>query len=57
MTETIVINNQDYKFKVKKTWIPIVEVWHIEFYSDSVDHSRWECFLTDDELTKLKQSL
>jgi hypothetical protein len=52
-----VVNNKDYKVKVKKTWVPSTNVWHIEFESQSVYDYKFELFLTDEELAHLKRVL
>lgn len=55
--EQNVINNEDYKLKVRKTWIKATEQWHIELISQSVLDTRFEMFLTDFELQKFKDAL
>jgi hypothetical protein len=55
--EQNVINNEDYKLKVKKTWVATSDIWHIEFISQSVLDTRFEMFLTDFELQKFKDAL
>ena len=52
-----IINNEDYKLKVKKTWVEATGVWHIKFTSQSVFDRSFECFLTHQELAKLKDLL
>jgi hypothetical protein len=52
-----IINQEDYKLRVKKTWVEASKCWHIEFYSQSVLDTRWEMFLTHEELKKLKDIL
>ena len=52
-----VVNNEDYKVKVKKTWVPSTNVWHVEFESQSVYDYKFELFLTDSELAHLKRVL
>tara|TARA_R110000868_G_scaffold106496_1_gene292014 strand:- start:798 stop:1013 length:216 start_codon:yes stop_codon:yes gene_type:complete len=54
---TDIINNEDYKLKVIKTWIPATDVWHIEFRSQSINETRFEMFLTKQELQELKRVL
>jgi len=56
-TEQLLINNENYKLKVKKTYVPATDVWHIEFVSDSVYEYTFELFLTDAELEHLKRIL
>jgi hypothetical protein len=55
--EQIIINNEDYKLKVKKTWVEATEVWHIQMQSQSIFDNRFELFLTEEELQKLKAAL
>jgi hypothetical protein len=55
--EQTVINNDDYKLKVRKTWIKVTEEWHIELLSQSVIDTRFELILTDFELQKFKDAL
>jgi hypothetical protein len=52
-----IINNNDYKLRVKKTWVEATDCWHIEFYSQSVLDTRYEMFLTHAELKTLKDIL
>lgn len=52
-----IINNEDYKLKVKKTWIESTNVWHIQLLSQSIYERRFECFLTHAELAKFKDAL
>lgn len=52
-----IINNADYKLKVRKVWVESSKCWHIEFYSQSVLDTRYEMFLTQEELSKLKEIL
>jgi hypothetical protein len=52
-----IINNEDYKLKVKKTWVEATNVWHIKITSQSVFDRSFECFLTHNELAKLKDAL
>jgi hypothetical protein len=52
-----VINTEDYKLKVKKSWVEATEVWHIKIQSRSVFDYSFECFLTDEQLAKLKDIL
>jgi hypothetical protein len=55
--EQTVINNEDYKLKVKKTWVKATEQWHIQFVSDNVNEYTFELFLTEDELEHLRRVL
>jgi len=55
--EQTIINNDDYKFKVRKTWIEATQQWHIEFLSQIILECRFEMFLTEQELQKLKDAL
>jgi hypothetical protein len=52
-----IINNEDYKVKVKKTWVPATDVWHIKFESQSLYDYNFELFLTNEELAHLKRVL
>jgi hypothetical protein len=52
-----VINNEDYKVKVTKTWVPSTNVWHIQFVSDNIYEYTFELFLTEEELEHLKRIL
>lgn len=52
-----VINNDDYKLKVTKTWLSISNVWHIQFLSQSVYDHTFELYLTEEELQRLKDTL
>lgn len=55
--EQNIINNEDYKLKVRKTWVEATGVWHIELLSQSVLDTKFEMFLTPEELAKLKAAL
>lgn len=55
--ELTIINNEDYKLKVRKVWIESSQQWHIEFYSQSVLDTRYEMFLTQEELKQLREFL
>ena len=52
-----IINNEDYKLKIKKTWVEATNVWHIQLISQSIFDRRFEMFLTHEELSKLKAAL
>lgn len=52
-----VINTEDYKLKVKKTWVEATSVWHIQILSQSIFDNRFEMFLTHEQLAKLKDIL
>lgn len=52
-----IINNDGYKVKVTKTWVPITEQWHIQFHTESPVEIRNELFLTDSELEHLRRIL
>jgi hypothetical protein len=52
-----VINTEDYKLKVKKTWIEATSVWHIQILSQSIFDNRFEMFLTHEQLKALKDVL
>jgi hypothetical protein len=55
--EHAVINEEHYKLKVIKTWVPATNVWHIQFVSDNVYEYTFELFLTEEELEHLKRIL
>ena len=55
--EQTIINNEDYKLRVRKTWVETSKIWHIQFLSQSVYENRYEMFLSDSELQKLKDAL
>lgn len=54
-----VIDNEGYTLKLRKTWVPISDVWHIQFLADisGEDMRRHEYFLTDTELAILRIAL
>jgi uncharacterized protein YxjI len=52
-----VINTEDYKLKVKKTWVEATSVWHIQILSQSIFDNRFEMFLTHEQLKALKDVL
>ena len=52
-----IINNEDYKLKVNKTWVEATSVWHIKITSQSVFDRSFEMFLTHEELAKFKAAL
>jgi len=55
--EKTIIDNEEYKLKIRRTWVATTEVWHLEFISESVFDTRWECFLSEAELQKFKDAL
>ena len=55
--ETDVINTEDYKLRVKKTWVEATGVWHIQILSQSIFDNRFECFLTHEQLQAFKDAL
>jgi hypothetical protein len=55
--DPLIVDNEDYKVKVTKTWVPATDVWHIEFESESVYNYRFELFLTKEELAHLRRVL
>jgi len=57
LADSYIINNDDYKVKVTKTWVPATNVWHIQFISDSVYEYTFELFLTDKELEHMRRIL
>jgi len=52
-----IINNEDYRLRLKKTWVEATGVWHIQIISQSIFERRFECFLTHEELKTFKDSL
>lgn len=52
-----IINQEDYKLSVKKTWIESAQVWHIQFLSQSQELHRWELFLNKEQVKTLKEIL
>ena len=52
-----IINNEDYKLKINKTWVEATSVWHIKITSQSVFDRSFEMFLTHEELAKFKAAL
>jgi hypothetical protein len=56
-TEQLVINQEDYKLKVKKTWVEATGVWHIQISSQSIFDNRFEMFLDHEQLKKFKAAL
>jgi len=55
--DSMVVDNEDYKVRVTKTWVPSTDVWHIQFESESIYNYRFELFLTKEELQHLKRVL
>jgi hypothetical protein len=52
-----IINTEDYKLRISKTWIETSKQWHLEFLTQSVLDNRFELFLTEEELKKIKDIL
>ena len=52
-----IIDQEDYKLRVTKTWVAATEVWHIKIQSKSIFDYSFECFLTHEQLKKLKDVL
>jgi hypothetical protein len=52
-----IINTEDYKLRISKTWIETSKQWHLEFLTQSVLDNRFELFLTEEELKKIKEIL
>jgi len=52
-----IIDQEDYKLRVTKTWVEATSVWHIKFTSLSVFERSFEMFLTHEELRALKDVL
>ena len=56
-TESQIIDQEDYKLKVKKTWVAATEVWHIQIQSQSIFDNRFEMFLDHKQLQAFKDVL
>jgi hypothetical protein len=56
-TEQTLINTEDYKLRVIKTWVPATSVWHIQIQSQSIFDNRFEMFLDHDQLKAFKDAL
>ena len=56
-TESQIIDQEDYKLKVKKTWVKATEVWHIQIQSQSIFDNRFEMFLDHEQLKAFKDVL
>jgi len=54
---TDVINTEDYRLRVKKTWVEATGVWHIQILSQSIFDNRFEMFLTHEQLKLFKDAL
>ena len=52
-----IIDTEDYKLRVNKTWSEAGKCWHIKFTSSSIYEHSWECFLSHSELKALKDIL
>jgi hypothetical protein len=52
-----IISQEDYKLRLKKTWVEATSVWHIQLQSQSIFDNRFECFLTHEQLKLLKDAL
>ena len=52
-----IINNEDYRLRLRKTWVEATSVWHIQIQSQSIFDNRFEMFLTHEELKKFKDAL
>jgi hypothetical protein len=52
-----IIDTEDYKLKLTKSWVSVTEVWHIQIQSQSIFDNRFEMFLTQEQLQALKDSL
>jgi hypothetical protein len=52
-----IINNEDYRLRLRKTWVEATDVWHIQIQSQSIFDNRFEMFLTHEELKKFKDAL
>jgi hypothetical protein len=52
-----IINQEDYRLRLKKTWVEATSVWHIQIQSQSIFDNRFEMFLTHAQLRALKDAL
>jgi hypothetical protein len=52
-----IIDTEDYKLKLTKSWVSATEVWHIQIQSQSIFDNRFEMFLTHEQLKTFKDSL
>lgn len=52
-----IVSTEDYQLQVKKTWVESTKQWHIQFFKKSVWETKFEFFLNETELTKLKELL
>lgn len=52
-----IIDTEDYRLRVKKTWLETTQVWHLQFFTLGILEHRWECFLTHAQLQDLKEIL
>ncbi len=52
-----IIDTEDYKLKLTKSWVAATEVWHIQIQSQSIFDNRFEMFLTHEQLKTFKDSL
>ena len=51
-----IIDTEGYTLKLRKTWVPVSNVWHIQFLADIAGEEmvRHEYFLSDVELAILR---
>jgi uncharacterized protein YxjI len=52
-----VINTEDYRLKVTKTWVEATSVWHIQILSQSIFDNKFEMFLSHEQLQAFKDIL
>ena len=52
-----IIDTEDYKLRVTKTWVDATSVWHIQIQSQSIFDNRFEMFLDHDQLKAFKDAL
>jgi hypothetical protein len=52
-----IIATEDYKLRVRKTWVEATNQWHLEFLTQSVLDNKFELFLTHEEIAKIKDIL
>lgn len=52
-----IINQEDYRLRLKKSWVEATSVWHIQIQSQSIFDNRFEMFLTHEQLKLFKDAL
>ena len=52
-----IIDTEDYKLRINKTWIDATNEWHIKITSSSIYEHSFEMFLTHEQIKQLKDIL